>query len=104
MVNNLWNGLLMTGAIAMCAAFMVSGSHVNAQVGTPEMSVRQGATITLIQRVTPDPNCSCRGNGTFYNSGERTCLRTATGRRMALCNKVLNVLNWDISDNPCPDT
>jgi hypothetical protein len=52
----------------------------------------------------PGTECMCRGNGTFYNEGERTCLRTATGRRLALCNKVLNVLNWEISENPCPDT
>ncbi len=102
MANNLWNDLRVTGAIAIGALCMVSGAV--AQTGTPGTSVRQTASITLAQRVTPDPNCSCRGNGTFYNEGERTCLRTATGRRMALCNKVLNVLNWDISENPCPDT
>ncbi len=51
----------------------------------------------------PGTECMCRGNGTFYNEGQRTCLRTATGRRLALCNKVLNVLNWEISENPCPD-
>ena len=104
MVNDLWNGLRVTGVIASCVAFLVSGAGAYAQAGTPDMSVRQSPNIMLAQRVTPDPNCSCRGNGTFYNEGERTCLRTATGRRLALCNKVLNVLNWEISENPCPDT
>ncbi len=52
----------------------------------------------------PGTECMCRANGTFYNEGERTCLRTASGRRLALCNKVLNVLNWALSDNPCPES
>ena len=88
------------GAIAMGCMLICSAGTVQAQVLTERLP--PGSYLST--QSNPGTECMCRANGTFYNEGERTCLRTATGRRLALCNKVLNVLNWALSDNPCPES
>lgn len=53
---------------------------------------------------TPD-ECTCRGSdGRAYLLGERTCLRTASGPRLAECAMVLNNTSWRLSERACPDS
>ncbi|MGL4439582.1 MAG: hypothetical protein ACRCUE_09930 [Bosea sp. (in: a-proteobacteria)] len=99
MANDLWKGLRIVKTIMLGAAILVVPVTASAQT----LIERLPPGSYLSTQSLPGTECMCRGNGTFYHEGQRTCLRTATGRRLALCNKVLNVLNWEISDNPCPD-
>ena len=105
MVNELWNGLRFHPLTAL-RAVVLSGMLVwcAGTVQAQNMTERLPPGSYLSTQGIPGSECMCRANGTFYNEGERTCLRTATGRRLALCNKVLNVLNWALSDNPCPES
>lgn len=49
-----------------------------------------------------DGNCTCRGNGTDIPEGETVCLRTASGMKLARCERVLNNTSWKILDSDCP--
>jgi hypothetical protein len=59
------------------------------------------ATILAQGKETP---CMCRGNGTFYETGQMACLRTVDGPRLATCGMVLNNTSWKFSDRPCPNS
>lgn len=48
--------------------------------------------------------CMCVANGSLTREGEVACIRTPQGRRMALCNKVINLLNWQVSETACPES
>lgn len=39
-------------------------------------------------------NCTCRANGRSYGLGERVCLATPNGARMAECRMSQNVTSW----------
>jgi hypothetical protein len=55
--------------------------------------------------VQPAPNphiaCTCRANGRSYALGERVCLSTAGGYRLAQCRMQQNVTSWAIGPDPC---
>lgn len=54
---------------------------------------------------TAPDECTCRGgDGRPYLLGERTCLRTERGLRIAECAMVLNNTSWRVSERPCPDS
>ncbi len=40
--------------------------------------------------------CRCRANGHGYELGERACLRTPAGYRLAECRMVQNVTSWSV--------
>lgn len=49
-------------------------------------------------------DCYCRAQGKIFAPGERVCLRTAQGLRMAQCRMEINVMSWSISETPCPES
>lgn len=49
-------------------------------------------------------SCSCRAEGGVFEIGERTCLRTAAGLRLAQCGMALNNTTWRFTDQPCPES
>ena len=52
-----------------------------------------------------DPaNCYCRAGGRMFPVGEKVCLRTPDGPRLAQCDMVLNVTSWNFSETPCLDS
>lgn len=54
---------------------------------------------------SPDDECTCRGtDGRAYLLGERVCLRTSEGPRLAECAMVLNNTSWRTSAVTCPDS
>jgi hypothetical protein len=46
----------------------------------------------------------CRAQGRLFELGEKICLRTADGPRMAECRMVTNVTSWGMTERPCPDS
>ena len=55
----------------------------------------------------PDHNpldCYCRAQGKMFAPGEKVCLRTADGPRLAQCRMEINVMSWSVTDMPCPET
>ena len=50
------------------------------------------------------PDCYCRAQGRIFAPGERICLRTAEGPRLAECRMETNVMSWSFTAAPCPET
>ncbi|MBL0404351.1 hypothetical protein JKG68_10255 [Microvirga aerilata] len=54
----------------------------------------------------PDHNpldCYCRAQGRMFAPGEKICLKTAQGPRLAQCGMEINVMSWSLTDTPCPE-
>lgn len=52
-----------------------------------------------------DPaDCRCRAQGRLFALGERACLPTGDGPRLAECGMVLNNTAWRVTARPCPDS
>jgi hypothetical protein len=49
-------------------------------------------------------DCYCRAEGRMFAPGEKVCLRTASGPRLAQCGMEINVMSWRITETPCPET
>ena len=49
----------------------------------------------------PGIRCSCRANGRSYELGERACIATPGGPRLARCALVQNVTSWAIEAEGC---
>jgi hypothetical protein len=55
----------------------------------------------------PDHNpleCYCRAQGRMFAPGEKVCLKTAEGPRLAQCAMETNVMSWSLTEMPCPET
>jgi len=67
---------------------------------------QEPAAVENAQAQAPAHNpmdCYCRANGRMFAVGEKICLRTAQGPRLAECGMVLNNTSWGISEKPCPE-
>lgn len=64
-----------------------------------------GPVVQRIQAPGHNPlDCYCRANGRMFAPGEKVCLRTANGPRLAQCGMEINVMSWRITETPCPET
>lgn len=45
--------------------------------------------------------CRCRANGQSFELGQRTCLLTPDGYRLAECRMVQNVTSWRVERDGC---
>lgn len=77
-----------------------------ALLAVPLLSAGLAATPAPAPAQTADPytNCKCRANGRTYRIGERACLSTARGYRVAECRMQQNVTNWSPGAEGCPPT
>jgi hypothetical protein len=49
-------------------------------------------------------DCYCRAQGKMFAPGEKVCLKTAEGPKLAQCQMEINVMSWSITETPCPET
>lgn len=56
------------------------------------------------QAANPHINCTCRANGRSYHIGERVCLTTPAGKRVAECRMQQNVTSWTLGPEDCAET
>lgn len=56
------------------------------------------------QAQAPEPLCFCWNDGRKIAEGRTACIRTNQGRRMALCGRVINMMSWQVTENPCPES
>jgi hypothetical protein len=54
-----------------------------------------------VQGPIPGIRCSCRANGRSYEVGERACIATPSGPRLARCRLVQNVTSWEVEAEGC---
>lgn len=85
--------LLCLGALA--------GAHDR---GRPSSSDAAVLPAQIHGRPPADPACFCWANGRKFEPGERACLRTGSGGRLATCGMVINMMSWELSSDPCPES
>ncbi len=74
---------------AAAAAALVTLAAPVAAPGPAATAAAQGSGNPAIA-------CRCRANGHDYELGERACLRTPAGLRLAECRMVQNVTSWSV--------
>ncbi len=52
----------------------------------------------------PEPLCFCWNEGRKIAEGSAACIRTTQGRRIAQCGRVINMMSWQVSETPCPES
>lgn len=52
----------------------------------------------------PEPLCFCWSDGRKIAEGAMACIRTSQGRRLASCGRVINMMSWEVTQNPCPES
>lgn len=52
----------------------------------------------------PEPLCFCWNEGRKIAEGAAACIRTTQGRRMAQCGRVINMMSWQVTETPCPES
>lgn len=62
-------------------------------------------TAQTVQAPAHNPiDCYCRAEGKMVPLGERVCLKTPEGPKLAQCRMEINVMSWSITEMPCPET
>lgn len=70
----------------------------------PALAQEQSAHSQAQAPASPSLDCYCRAQGQFFAEGERICLKTAEGPKIAECKMVTNVMSWGITERPCPES
>ncbi len=52
----------------------------------------------------PEPLCFCWNDGRKIAEGSSSCIRTTLGRRVATCGRVTNLMSWQVTETPCPES
>lgn len=52
----------------------------------------------------PEPLCFCWSDGRKIAEGASACIRTNQGRRLAKCDRVINMMSWMVTESPCPES
>ncbi|WP_108045109.1 hypothetical protein [Bosea sp. 124] len=52
----------------------------------------------------PEPLCFCWNEGRKIAEGAAACIRTSQGRRLAECGRVINMMSWQVTETPCPES
>ncbi|WP_353187239.1 hypothetical protein [Bosea sp. (in: a-proteobacteria)] len=52
----------------------------------------------------PEPLCFCWNDGRKVAEGSASCIRTTQGRRIATCGRVTNLMSWQVTETPCPES
>jgi hypothetical protein len=51
-----------------------------------------------------DPECYCWANGRRFAHGEQACIKGVGATRLATCDRVINMMSWSFSAEPCPES
>lgn len=52
----------------------------------------------------PEPPCYCWNDGRKIAEGSASCIRTSQGRRIATCGRAINIMTWQLTETPCPES
>lgn len=90
--SRFWLALLAT-------AILLATYEAAALAGEPAVALDRPR-----QAQAPEPLCFCWSDGRKIPEGTKACIRTSQGRRMASCGRVTNMMSWEVSETPCPET
>jgi hypothetical protein len=110
------SAMIWASAVLMSIAPSVAGAHerpnmtprAKAQVEArveARVDARVDARVELSQSIRQsDPECYCWANGSRFAHGEQACIKGGGMTRLALCDRVQNVMSWSFSTEPCPES
>lgn len=84
----------IASALVLTAAFLVGPAAAEGPAPHP-----RSVFFVPALEVIGEHACMCRSHGITYEIGERTCL----GERIAECTVEINVMNWRMTSEPCPE-
>ena len=87
------------GLAALTAALLLATFEAAAQATSPAIALDPPR-----QAQAPEPLCFCWNDGRKIAEGATACIRTTQGRRLAACGRVINMMSWQVTENPCPET
>lgn len=87
-----WHGL----AIVLMVALL--------PLGTPQAGEIARALDPPRLAQAPEPLCFCWNDGSKIAEGAAACIRTSQGRRLAQCGRVINMMSWQVTETPCPES
>ncbi len=97
--------------ITMAMTALPSSAHDPAQMagsamasGTRAESSLKGRTELAQSLRAMEPECYCWANGQRFAHGEQACIKAPGGTRLAICDRVTNVMSWSFSADPCPES
>lgn len=87
-----WRGLAV--ALVVIVSFAA-----NVQAGEPAIALDPPRLAQA-----PEPLCFCWNDGRKIAEGAAACIRTTQGRRLAQCGRVINMMSWQVTETPCPES
>jgi hypothetical protein len=87
---------------ALSAALMVlllSSPAAGVHAGEPAVALEPPRLAQA-----PEPLCFCWNEGRKIAEGSAACIRTTQGRRLAQCGRVINMMSWQVTETPCPES
>lgn len=83
------------------------GATMLALATAPPIALAQDRAMALDKPLlaqAPEPLCFCWSDGRKIAEGATACIRTTMGRRLAACGRVINMMSWEVTENPCPES
>ena len=84
---------------ALAAAILLATFEVAAQSTGPAIAIDPPRLAQA-----PEPLCFCWSDGRKIAEGANACIRTTQGRRIAACGRVINMMSWQVTETPCPES
>jgi hypothetical protein len=86
----------------------VSAVFLAALLFLPSASAHAGEPAVALEpprlAQAPEPLCFCWNEGRKIAEGSASCIRTTQGRRIAQCGRVINMMSWQVTETPCPES
>jgi hypothetical protein len=89
------------------AALLLSALSATILLLSPLPATAQEKAVALDRprlAQAPEPYCYCWSDGKKIAEGSMACIRTTMGRRLATCGRVTNLMSWEVTENPCPES
>lgn len=97
-VISAWTGWRI-GFAALTAALLLASFEAAAQTSGPAVPLDPPRLAQA-----PEPLCFCWNEGRKIAEGATSCIRTTQGRRLASCGRVINMMSWQVTESPCPES
>ena len=87
---------------------VVSAALLAAFLSSPVAGARAAESAIALEpprlAQAPEPLCFCWNEGRKIAEGAAACIRTTQGRRLAQCGRVINMMSWQVTETPCPES
>jgi hypothetical protein len=87
---------------------IMAAACLSALLSSPTTGVRAGEPAVALEpprlAQAPEPLCFCWNEGRKIAEGSAACIRTTQGRRLAQCGRVINMMSWQVTETPCPES